>query len=131
MNNAHPFESPTALTNWLSCVAMMLFPFALVLMYGRMLNRLKHAWVIFSVMMVMMIGTIVWAVYYDTLQPNPGVHRKRCRRDVYGARSESRRRYARHYAAHRGGSAGRSASGQSGRQRDAVRHFGRARPSPR
>ena len=72
MNNAHPYESPTALTNWLSCVAMMLFPFALVLMYGRMLNRLKHAWVIFSVMMVMMIGTIVWAVYYDTLQPNPG-----------------------------------------------------------
>ena len=43
MNNAHPFENPTALTNWLSCVAMMLFPFALVLMYGRMLGRLQHA----------------------------------------------------------------------------------------
>ena len=71
MNNAHPFESPTALTNWLSCVAMMLFPFALVLMYGRMLERLKHAWVIFSVMMVLMVGTIVWAVYYDTLKPSP------------------------------------------------------------
>ena len=40
-------------------------------MYGRMLERLKHGWVIFSVMMVMMIGTIVWAVYYDTLKPNP------------------------------------------------------------
>jgi potassium-transporting ATPase potassium-binding subunit len=73
MNSAHPFENPTALTNWLSCVAMMLFPFALVLMYGRMLERLKHAWVIFSVMMFLMVGTIVWSVYFDTLQPNPGL----------------------------------------------------------
>ena len=71
MNSAHPFENPTAVTNWLSCVAMMLFPFALVLMYGRMLGRLRHGWVIFSVMMTLMIGTIVWSVYYDTLKPNP------------------------------------------------------------
>lgn len=70
MNSAHPFENPTALTNWLSCVAMMLFPFSLVLMYGRMLGRLRHGWVIFSVMMVLMIGTVVWSVIYDTCQPN-------------------------------------------------------------
>ncbi len=73
MNNAHPFESPTALTNWLSCVAMTLFPFSLVLMYGRMLGRLRHGWVIFSVMMVLMIATVVWSVSFDTLQPNPGL----------------------------------------------------------
>jgi K+-transporting ATPase ATPase A chain len=48
MNSAHPFENPTALTNFLSCIAMMLFPFALVLMYGRMLHRYKHALVIFG-----------------------------------------------------------------------------------
>ena len=71
MNSAHPFENPTWLTNWLSCVAMMLFPFSLVLMYGRMLGRLRHGWVIFSVMMTLMVATIVWAVYYDTLKPNP------------------------------------------------------------
>ncbi len=73
MNSAHPFENPTAFTNFLSCVAMMLFPFALVLMYGRMLGRLRHSYVIFSVMMVLMIGTIAWAVYFDTLKPNPGL----------------------------------------------------------
>ena len=73
MNSAHPFENPSAFTNFISCVAMMLFPFALVLMYGRMLGRLRHAYVIFSVMMILMIGTIVWAVYFDTLQPNPGL----------------------------------------------------------
>ena len=42
MNSAHPFENPTALTNFLSCVAMMLFPFSLVLMYGRMLETGRH-----------------------------------------------------------------------------------------
>ncbi len=73
MNSAHPFENPTALTNFLSCVGMMLFPFGLVLMYGRMLGRLRHAWVIFSVMMVLMVGTIVWSVWYDTYKPNPGL----------------------------------------------------------
>src|SRR5580698_3100290 len=73
MNSAHPFENPTDLTNFLSCVAMMLFPFSLVLMYGRMLKRLRHAVVIFSVMMALMISTVVWAVYFDTLKPNPGL----------------------------------------------------------
>jgi potassium-transporting ATPase potassium-binding subunit len=72
MNSAHPFENPTAVTNFFSCVAMMLFPFGLVLMFGRMLKRLRHSYVIFSVMMALMIGTVVWAVYYDALQPNPG-----------------------------------------------------------
>jgi K+-transporting ATPase ATPase A chain len=73
MNSAHPFENPTALTNFASSVGMMLFPFALVLMYGRMLSRMRHAWVIFSVMMALMIGTVAWAVYFDTMKPNPGL----------------------------------------------------------
>src|SRR3984957_78428 len=73
MNSCHPFENPTALPNWLSCMAMMLFPFSLVLMYGRMLKRLMHGWVIFSVMMILMIATVVWSVYFDTMKPNPGL----------------------------------------------------------
>jgi len=73
MNSAHPFENPTAFTNFLESVAMMLFPFSLVLMYGRMLGRIRHSVVIFSVMMVLMVGTIVWAIYFDTLKPNPGL----------------------------------------------------------
>jgi K+-transporting ATPase ATPase A chain len=73
MNSAHPMENPSAWTNFITTFAMMLFPFSLVLMYGRMLKRVRHAWVIFSVMFVMMAGTIVWAINYDTLKPNPGL----------------------------------------------------------
>jgi len=42
MNSAHPFENPTALSNFFNTLAMMIFPFALILMYGRMLGRFRH-----------------------------------------------------------------------------------------
>ena len=71
MNAAHPYENPTAASNFFNTLAMMLFPFALVLMYGRMLGRMRHSWVIFSVMLLMMAGTIIWSVYFDTMKPNP------------------------------------------------------------
>jgi K+-transporting ATPase ATPase A chain len=73
MNSAVPFENPSSWTNFLTCFGMMFFPFSLVLMYGRMLNRKRHAWVIFSVMFVLMSATIVWSIYFDTLKPNPGL----------------------------------------------------------
>ena len=56
MNSAHPFENPTAFTNFLSCVAMMLFPFGQSSCLVVWLNRLKHAWLIFGVMMFFMVG---------------------------------------------------------------------------
>jgi K+-transporting ATPase ATPase A chain len=73
MNSAHPFENPTAASNFFNTYAMMMFPFALVLMYGRMLGRFRHSLVIFSVMLIMMAGTVVWSIYFDTLKPNPGL----------------------------------------------------------
>ena len=71
MNSAHPFENPTGLSNFFNALSMMLFPFALVLMYGRMLRKFRHSLVIFSVMLVLMTSTIIWSVYFDTLKPNP------------------------------------------------------------
>jgi potassium-transporting ATPase potassium-binding subunit len=71
MNSAHPLENPTAVSNFVTTFAMMIFPFTLVLMYGRMLARVRHSVVIYAVMLTMMVGLIGWAVYWDTLQPNP------------------------------------------------------------
>jgi K+-transporting ATPase ATPase A chain len=73
MNSAHPYENPTWMSNFFNTLAMMLFPFALVLMYGRMLGRPRHGLIIFSVMLTFMAATIVWSVYYDTLKPNPAL----------------------------------------------------------
>src|SRR4029077_7586106 len=72
-NAAHPFENPTGLTNFVTCLGMMVFPMALVLMFGRMLRRVRHAVVIYAVMGTLLVGMIGWAIYFDTLQPNPAV----------------------------------------------------------
>jgi K+-transporting ATPase ATPase A chain len=72
-NSAHPYENPSAWSNVLTVMNFCLYPFALVMMFGRMLRNMPHAWVIFGVMMAMFIGTIGWGIYWDTLQPNPGL----------------------------------------------------------
>jgi K+-transporting ATPase ATPase A chain len=72
-NSAHPYENPSAWSNFLTVMNFCLYPFALVLMFGRMLHQMRHAWIIFGVMMTMFVGLIAWAVYWDTLNPNPGL----------------------------------------------------------
>jgi K+-transporting ATPase ATPase A chain len=73
MNAAHPLENPTAATNILTTLLMMIFPMALVLMYGRMLGRLHHAIVLYAIMLVMLISLIGWSIYWDTLHGNPAL----------------------------------------------------------
>jgi K+-transporting ATPase ATPase A chain len=72
-NSAHPFENPNALTNLASCVAIILLPFACVVMFGRMLNNRRHALVIYGVMLALYLGTLTWGIYWDTLHPNPAL----------------------------------------------------------
>ena len=72
-NSAHPFENPSAWSNLLSCMNMALFPFSLVIMFGAMLKAMRHAAVIYGVMLLMLIGMIVWGINWDTLKPNPGL----------------------------------------------------------
>jgi len=70
-NSSHPFENPNAWTNVLECVSILIFPFALVVMFGRMLKQERHATIIYAVMMAMFVPMIVWAVYQDSMKPNP------------------------------------------------------------
>ena len=72
-NSAHPYENPSAWSNFLTVMNYCLYPFALVLMFGRMLRQMRHAWVIFGVMMSMFVVLIGWAVFWDTLHPNPAL----------------------------------------------------------
>jgi potassium-transporting ATPase potassium-binding subunit len=69
-NSAHPFENPNAWTNFLACIGLILSPIASLVMFGRMLKHFRHAGVIFGVMFVLSATTLIWAVYWDTAQPN-------------------------------------------------------------
>ncbi|MDR0260237.1 MAG: potassium-transporting ATPase subunit KdpA [Comamonas sp.] len=56
MNAAHPFESPTPLTNMLHILAMLLIPAGLTYAFGSMLLRRRQGWVLFAACMVMFVG---------------------------------------------------------------------------
>ena len=59
-NSAHPFENPTALTNWLEMFAILLFPFALTYAFGRYAGDQRQGWTIFAAMaIVLSIGAVV------------------------------------------------------------------------
>ncbi len=72
-NSAHPFENPNEWSNYFECVSILIFPFSLVVMFGRMLRQMRHAAVLYGVMLVMFLGMIGWAVHFDTQQPNPAL----------------------------------------------------------
>jgi len=72
-NGAHPFENPNALANIVETINILIFPFALVVMFGVMLKNRRHATVLYGVMMVMLVVLIGWAIYWDTLAQNPGL----------------------------------------------------------
>jgi K+-transporting ATPase ATPase A chain len=72
-NSAHPFENPTAFTNVVECVSILLVPMATVVMFGRMIRNRRHAAVIYAVSLLMLAGLTGWAVVTDTGRPNLGL----------------------------------------------------------
>jgi K+-transporting ATPase ATPase A chain len=54
-NSAHPFENPSFLTNYLECICIPLIAMAAVWMFGRITGRMRHAAVIFAVMLLMLV----------------------------------------------------------------------------
>ncbi|HVS34334.1 MAG TPA: potassium-transporting ATPase subunit KdpA [Gemmataceae bacterium] len=72
-SSAHPFENPNAWTNCVECVAILLLPCAQVILFGRMLRQMRHALVLYGVMLVLLVTVIGWAVRWDAGKPNPGL----------------------------------------------------------
>jgi K+-transporting ATPase ATPase A chain len=70
-NSCHPFENPTAITNVVECVCIILVPMACLVMFGRMIGNIRHAIVIFILSLLGLLTFAAWAIYHDTLHPNP------------------------------------------------------------
>ena len=70
MNDAHPFENPTALTNFLETLAMILIPSALVFLFGHMAKAKRTAWAILISMLVLFIPLTLVSQHYE-LAGNP------------------------------------------------------------
>ncbi len=52
-NSAHPFENPSAMSNALEIVLMLLIPFALLRTFGRLVGDLRQSWTLFAVVAVL------------------------------------------------------------------------------
>lgn len=70
-NSAHPLENPTAFTNVIECTSIILIPMACVVMFGVMVRNMRHAALIFGVMLVFLAGFLAWAIWADSVPPNP------------------------------------------------------------
>ena len=63
-NSAHPFESPTWLTNFIEMWALIVIPASLTYTFGRAVKDTRQGWAIFTVMAVLVLaglGVIYWA----------------------------------------------------------------------
>jgi K+-transporting ATPase ATPase A chain len=68
-NSAFPFENPNYISNFFQVISILLIPSALVFMYGGMINSMKHAWIIFSVMILIFLGGLSVS-YFSEISSN-------------------------------------------------------------
>ncbi|MGW0435927.1 potassium-transporting ATPase subunit KdpA [Micromonospora sp. NPDC003197] len=57
-NSAHPFENPTAWTNWLQMFLIFVIPFCMPRLFGRMVGQNRQGYAIVAVMAVLAVANI-------------------------------------------------------------------------
>lgn len=65
-NSAHPLENPNFWSNVVQTVSIIIIPMACVWMFGRIIGRMKHAGVLFAVMLALMGARIVATVGFES-----------------------------------------------------------------
>jgi K+-transporting ATPase ATPase A chain len=73
VNSAHPFENPTAFTNFFEMLLVLIIPASLVFAYGRMTGNRRQGYAIYGAMMVMFLGAVVVA-YIAEAHGSPAQH---------------------------------------------------------
>ena len=72
-NAAHPFENPTALSNFVQMVSIFAIGAALTNVFGRMVGNQKQGWAIFSAMGILFLAGVA-VVYWAESAGNPLIH---------------------------------------------------------
>ncbi|GAA2183935.1 potassium-transporting ATPase subunit KdpA [Micromonospora lupini] len=58
VNSAHPFENPTTWTNWLEIFLILLIPFSLPRVFGRMVGQNRQGYAIAAVMGILAFASV-------------------------------------------------------------------------
>jgi potassium-transporting ATPase potassium-binding subunit len=64
-NSAHPFENPSALSNLLEMVAILLIPAALTYTFGRMVGDTRQGWAVFAAMLILFVSLLSVAAWSE------------------------------------------------------------------
>lgn len=72
-NAAHPFENPTALSNFVQMVSIFAIGAALTNVFGRMVGNEKQGWAIFAAMGVLFLAGVT-TLYWAEAAGDPLVH---------------------------------------------------------
>jgi len=65
VNSAHPFENPTAWTNWLEIFLLLVIPFSLPRVFGRIVGQNRQGYAIVAVMAILAIASIALTVGFE------------------------------------------------------------------
>jgi K+-transporting ATPase ATPase A chain len=71
-NSAHPFENPTALSNFLQMLSIFAIPAALCFVFGRMVGDLRQGWAVLAAMTVLFVAFAIPATVFEQ-QGNPAL----------------------------------------------------------
>lgn len=72
VNSAHPLESPTALSNFLQVLAILLIPAALCWTFGEMVRDRRQGWAVLAAMLVIFVPLLA-ATYAFEARGNPAI----------------------------------------------------------
>ena len=72
-NSAHPFENPSAVTNFLQMVLIFAISAGLTYTYGRMARDQRQGWVLFAAMAVLFFAGAA-TTYWAEAHPNAALH---------------------------------------------------------
>jgi K+-transporting ATPase ATPase A chain len=64
-NASHPFENPTALSNFIQMLSIFLIPSALVFLLGKQLKSIRHGWAVWSAMAILFLAGAVFCAHYE------------------------------------------------------------------
>jgi potassium-transporting ATPase potassium-binding subunit len=73
VNAAHPFENPTALSNFVQMISIFALGAALTNVFGRMVGNPRQGWAILSVMGVLFIAGVI-VTYWAEANGTPALH---------------------------------------------------------
>ena len=66
-NSAHPYENPTAVTNFFQLIAIFLIPTALCFVFGHIVGDMRQGWALLATMTVIFVIAVIAVTHYEQL----------------------------------------------------------------